>query len=217
MYKDLTIRREEFNKIIEYLDNEIAQIRQERKGKGFEAIYDYEYVRMRLLIKMAWVFLFRDQELRNLRVRDIRQAKDYDGNTCLEVHIKKAKYCPRGSYMQYKGKAFDEIWQEIEHFKERYQLRETDYIIAKSYDYRDKPLSKTSANERLNIIFDEVGINRRLMGFHGFRRGRATHLALKKAPMSLIKDSLRHKDVATTNRYITEKLPVTICVSCDID
>ncbi len=84
------------------------------------------------------------------------------------------------------------VWVELE------QLRGCDYVFVNP---KGKPISRMTAHRIIKEAATIAGVNPDV-SLHWLRHSHATHAIAKGAPLALVRDSLGHSSVATTNQYL---------------
>ncbi|QLE47971.1 integrase [Nostoc sp. C057] len=84
------------------------------------------------------------------------------------------------------------VWMELE------QLRATEYVFTNS---KSLPIDRMAAHRIIKEAATLAGINPEVSA-HWLRHSHATHAIAKGAPLALVRDTLGHSSVSTTNQYL---------------
>ena len=212
--KHLVIGYHEYENIINYLDGEIEELERWNVSEDIRKYMTYEWARMRLLVKLAWYKGHRISELIKLKAKDIRMVNNSFGKTKMEFYLHRRKGKKRGTYVHYDG---FEPWNDIVEYKKKYNVKEEEYLIGSNYNNKSKHIAISTTYNKIAGIFNALKMNRSHLGWHGFRRGRATFLADRKIPLESIQRYLLHEDKKTTQRYIKSSLCTVIDVEGNYD
>ena len=187
LYKDISQN-------IKSLPVESTHIRQAISQEQIKQLLDNcQNDKERLIISLAITTGIRCNEMCNIRLQDFKQKDD---KTVLYV-LGKARQGMKSDFVIIP----DNIFYIIKQYIKEYNI--IDYLFtSNSNNSKGKPLSTRSMRDIVNKIYERTGIKNENVVFHSLRHGFSTIAIQNGADIREVSQSLRHKEISTTMRYL---------------
>jgi integrase/recombinase XerD len=150
-----------------------------------ELIRAAKYTRDKLMIELFYLTGIRVSELIQIKWSDFRKYKE---SYIIYIKGKGSKIRP--------VKITNEFYQRLSELK-----IETSEFVFYSRINHNKPIGRTFVTKKIKELGKKIGLRTEISA-HALRHTHATHCIEKGVPIQVLKDSLGHTSITTTEKYL---------------